>query len=178
MEAAGSILVVYIVFFGAWPPWMPLTLQSMALNTGVGFVVIGDEPPPPVRPPNVAFETVAYAALQERLAVLISEPGAGQASVRYNWTYKANDIKPFAPALFPRHLAGREWWAWADLDVVFGDLLTFLHAAATKPACCKVPLRPNGLPESLSKVGSAARPDCHRRRTAAAPPPTRLGRRR
>ena len=27
-------------------------------------------------------------------------------------------------------------WAWADLDVVFGDLLYYLHAATLHPACC------------------------------------------
>ena len=39
-------LVVFIVFFGALPPWLPLTLQSMAANRNVSFVVIGDAPAP------------------------------------------------------------------------------------------------------------------------------------
>ena len=31
---------------------------------------------------------------------------------------------------------GHEWWAWADLDVVFGDLLGHFDRAAPHPACC------------------------------------------
>mmetsp|Transcript_10941 Transcript_10941/g.35942 ORF Transcript_10941/g.35942 Transcript_10941/m.35942 type:complete len:419 (+) Transcript_10941:129-1385(+) len=143
----GDGLAVLIVYFGPLPPWLPLTLASMAANPTVSFSVVGDAPPPYTGlPPNVRFETVGWVEMQARLGALSGR------RVSYTRQYKANDIKPFAPALFPRHLAGREWWAWADLDVVFGDLLTFLHAAATKPACCKVPLQPNGLPESLSKV--------------------------
>ena len=34
-------------------------------------------------------------------------------------------------------MAGHEWWAWADLDVVFGDLLKFVALAEPHPACCR-----------------------------------------
>jgi len=143
-------LAVFIVFFGPSPPWMPLTLHSMSLNAQVKFVVIGDAAAPDVVPPNVVFERISYAAMQARLSQLLL-PG-NTSSVRYNWTYKANDIKPFAPALYPQHVAGYEWWAWADMDMVFGDLLRFMAHAVTRPACCKVQLRADGQPQSANKV--------------------------
>jgi len=144
---AASLLAVFIIFFGPLPPWLPLTLHSMSLNTRVKFVVIGDAAAPAVVPPNVIFEQTSYTAMQERLSNLL-QPGSSTA-VRYNWTYKANDIKPTAAALYPQHVAGQEWWAWSDLDVVFGDLIKFLDLASTRPACCSgpVPLRPNGEPQ-------------------------------
>eukprot|EP00962_Isochrysis_galbana_P029719 scaffold9553_cov114-Isochrysis_galbana.AAC.10 len=152
-DCAGSAmapLAVFIVFFGPSPPWMPLTLHSMSLNAQVKFVVIGDAAAPDVVPPNVVFEHISYAAMQARLSQLLL-PG-NTSSVRYNWTYKANDIKPFAPALYPQHVAGYEWWAWADMDMVFGDLLRFMAHAVTRPACCKVQLRADGQPQSANKV--------------------------
>ena len=145
-DAATKPLVVFIVFFGELPPWLPLTLTSMAMNARVQFVVVGDAAPPPVIPQNVRFEQISYPAMQSRLAKLI------EADVRYNWTYKGNDIKPAAPALYPHLVAGYEWWAWADLDVVFGDLLRFMELAARRPACCKVPLRRDGTPKSKRLV--------------------------
>ena len=51
-------LVVHIVYFGALPPWLSLTLSSMANNAAVRFVVVGDARPPLALPENVAFETI------------------------------------------------------------------------------------------------------------------------
>ena len=143
---AGSLkqLVVFIVFFGELPPWLPLTLESMSSNAAVDFVVIGDAAAPAAVPSNVRFERIGFDEMQVRLSLLMT-PG-NRSSVRYNTTYKANDIKPLAAVLYPQLVAGHEWWAWADLDVVFGDLLKYFRKAAADPACCKVPLRPDGKP--------------------------------
>ena len=72
-------LAVFTVFFGQLPPWLPLTLQSMAFNPGVTFIVIGDAAPPALLPPNVHFETVSYSAMQVRLSLSPSmavQPGS------------------------------------------------------------------------------------------------------
>ena len=142
-------LTVFIVFFGTAPPWLPLTLQSMANNRGVSFVVIGDVSPPAILPPNVRFEYIGFEAMQARLADFL---GANRSSVRHTEHYKANDYKPFAPALYPHLLGKSAWWAWGDLDVVFGDLGRFMQMAMARPACCRVPLRKDGTPRSKRLV--------------------------
>lgn len=38
--------------------------------------------------------------------------------------------------LYPSLVEGYEWWAWADLDVIFGDLLGHMERASRHPACC------------------------------------------
>ena len=135
-------LVVMIVFFGELPVWLPLTLQSMAANSRVDFVVIGDAYAPRVTPPNVHFERISFGGMQRRLSELIT-PG-NTSSVRYEDTFakhyaKGNDIKPLAAELYPQLVAGHEWWAWSDLDVVFGDLLKWMDRATRDEhaACCR-----------------------------------------
>ena len=128
---APGVAVVLTVFFGPLPPWLPLTLHSMAANARVDFVVIGDAAAPSVVPPNVRFEHITYEAMQERLSLLTGR------RIVYTNTYKANDIKPLLPALYPDAVRGYEWWGWADLDVVFGDLLKFVSLAEPRPACCR-----------------------------------------
>lgn len=123
-------LAVLTVYFGELPPWLPLTLHSMAANPRVSFAVVGDAAPPQRLPPNVEFVTVSYREIQARLALLTGGP------VAYRDTYKANDIKPLLAELYPRLVRGYEWWAWADLDVLFGDLLKFVRLAEKRPACC------------------------------------------
>ena len=143
-------LVVLIVFFGELPPWLPITLHSMALNSNVSFVVISDARPPAILPPNVQFETVSWPAMQVRLSLLLTP--SNLSTVHYFGHYKANDIKPLAAEMYPQHVRGFEWWAWADLDVLFGDLLKFMRRSFARPACCKVPLRANGQPRSMRAV--------------------------
>ena len=130
-SSAAKLLVVMIVYFGEHPPWLPITLQSMAANPRVSFVVVNDRPPPAVLPANVHFETISFEGMHARLSSI-----AGR-RVSHSFTYKANDYKPLLPALYPSLVEGYEWWAWSDLDVIFGDLLKFLAIAEPHPACCR-----------------------------------------
>jgi hypothetical protein len=141
-DAVAKPLVVFIVYFGPTPVWLPLTLQSMWSNPRVDFVVIGDAVAPPVLPPNVHFEHIGFGAMQRRLSELITPGNAS--SVRYDDTFaghyaKGNDIKPLAAELYPHRVAGHDWWAWSDLDVVFGDLLRWMDRSTRDEhaACCR-----------------------------------------
>ena len=62
----GGALAVLTVYFGPLPPWLPITLHSMAANPRVSFAVVGDAPPPARLPPNVRFVTTPYAEMQAR----------------------------------------------------------------------------------------------------------------
>ena len=142
MATAAHALVVFIVYFGPLPTWLPLTLQSMHANQLVDFVVITDAEAPLALPSNVHFERISFAAMQTRLSELIT-PG-NSSSVRYDDTFaghynKGNDIKPLAAELYPQHTQGHEWWAWSDLDVVFGDLVKWMNLATRTEhaACCR-----------------------------------------
>ncbi|EOD03894.1 hypothetical protein EMIHUDRAFT_221679 [Emiliania huxleyi CCMP1516] len=139
-KSSGQLrLTVMIVYFGPLPPWMPITLHSMAENADVRFVIVGDSSAPAATPKNVHFEHITFEAMQKRLAEMLP-PSLGR-HVLYNDTYKANDIKPFLPHLYSHLLQGQDWWAWADLDVIFGDLLKYLTLAMRAPACCVGPER-------------------------------------
>ena len=122
-------MVVYLVYFGPTPPWLPVSLASMRWNPRITFAFVGDTELP-AAPPNVVQFRMSYAEMQTRLSALVG------ATVRYTEGYKANDIKPFAGALFANFTRGFEWWAWADADVVFGDLERYMRMATSKPACC------------------------------------------
>ena len=128
--STAKLIVVMIVYFGEHPPWLPITLHSMAANPRVSFVVVNDRPPPAVLPANVHFETISFEGMHARLSSIASR------RVSHSFTYKANDYKPLLPALYPLLVEGYEWWAWSDLDVIFGDLLKFLAIAEPHPACC------------------------------------------
>ena len=125
-------MVVFIVFFGPLPVWWPVTLFSMRLNANVSFVIVSDQRQPTSSlPANVWFEHIAWTDMQVRVSQLVKR------DVRYDKHYKANDLKPLLPELFPQYMTGCDWWAWADMDVIFGDLLKYMTDALEQPACCR-----------------------------------------
>ena len=106
-KSSGQLrLTVMIVYFGPLPPWMPITLHSMAENADVRFVIVGDSSAPAATPKNVHFEHITFEAMQKRLAEMLP-PSLGR-HVLYNDTYKANDIKPFLPHLYSHLLQGQD----------------------------------------------------------------------
>ena len=168
-------LVVLIAYFGAWPAFFPMVLESMGgVNIGrVDFFVIGDSEPPAQKPPNVHFVRASWWDLQQRVVTRLGvQParenqtvrceaaagctvgwrikdhgdGAAAASLRKEHlfhTQKATDYKPFLAGLFPELVANASWWAWGDLDVVFGDLMKFIDNAEPANATVVCPLYPN-----------------------------------
>ena len=55
---------------------------------------------------------------------------------------KVTDLKPFMAALWPELLAGAAWWAWGDIDVLWGDLPRYLALAPPRGSFV-CPLLPN-----------------------------------
>ena len=130
-------LVVYIPYFGAPPPWYNLSLLSMALNDDVQWVLIGDKLPS-AWPFNVQRRHMTFAQYRERLEHLtnrslrawrdITCSGERCGSARLN---KVPDTRPFLGALFARTSRRYRWWAWADMDVIWGQLTRFLLLNST-----------------------------------------------
>ena len=130
-------LVVYIPYFGAPPPWYNLSLLSMALNDDVQWVLIGDKLPS-AWPFNVQRRHMTFAQYRERLEHLTNRSlrawrdttcsGERCGSARLN---KVPDTRPFLGALFARTSRRYRWWAWADMDVIWGQLTRFLLLNST-----------------------------------------------
>lgn len=109
-------MAIVTAWYGLLPPWWRLTLRTMAANPDVDFVLIGDFPVPshPL-PPNVSLHSLSWKALRsrvrERLGVRL-----------WGGVRKLCDLKPTFGDLFAAELQGYDWWGWADLDVVYGDV--------------------------------------------------------
>ena len=104
----------------------------MARNQNVTFVLFSDQTPPASLPNNLRFHKIEWETMQSKVQAFVDN---GQI-VHYDRHYKANDIKPIIADMYPQYVEGHEWWAWADIDVIFGDLLRYLNKAQQLPACC------------------------------------------
>lgn len=75
-------------------------------------------------------------------SVLAAEARARVAGSLLHHSNKVTDLKPFMAALWPELLAGAAWWAWGDIDVLWGDLPRYLALAPPRGSFV-CPLLPN-----------------------------------
>lgn len=105
-----------IPYFGKWPFWMPFFVKSCSYNSSVEWLFYTNCGEPKNYPPNMTFRNIAYEQycefVSERLGIDFSPPNP----------YKLCDIKPALGYIHSADLEGYDFWAFGDLDVIYGDL--------------------------------------------------------
>ena len=141
--AAPSSLIVIIPYYGRLEWWGHMAIDSMLRNRHTTFVLIGDKLPPSASNVRVYNWTHAQyrGRISKRFGVDLSAWGwrstCEGAHCGRNPTNKISDTRPFLAALFEDHVRAHDWWAWADLDVMFGSIRA-PHAGPTSiwnPVC-------------------------------------------
>lgn len=128
-------LVVYCPYFGAMPPWIRLTLRSMAMNRHVAFYLIGDQLPSSAHARNIHLLNMsfgAYRAMVQRLSPRTLQwkqapcvgfnCGTASKTPAASKSNKISDSRPFLGAALASTTSRYAWWAWMDIDVIFGHL--------------------------------------------------------
>ncbi|WP_422776927.1 DUF6625 family protein [Pseudomonas mediterranea] len=109
-------ILFIIPYFGRWPFWMPLFLESCRHNPDIDWLLFSDCGVPENLPSNVAVETTTFDAycqlVSQRLDI----------EFRPAQAYKLCDIKPALGYIHVDRLEGYDFWGFGDIDVVYGDL--------------------------------------------------------
>jgi len=115
-------LCVLIPYFGHWPTWMPFFLASCRANPSVDWLMFSDCGQPDDCPPNVrvvATEFAEYCALIGKRLEIDFHPES---------PYKLCDLKPALGYVHEDRLTAYDFWAFGDLDVVYGRLREYFTA--------------------------------------------------
>jgi hypothetical protein len=119
--ARPSITIIN-TYFGQPPAWLPAFLRSCQANPDVRWLIYADFGAPGPTPPNVTFRPLALRQFNERASAAIGAPvSIEQANLR-----KVCDFKPIYGLMFADDLQGADFWAYSDLDVVWGDIRRFV----------------------------------------------------
>lgn len=108
---------VLIPYFGKWPVWMPYYLQSLRCNPGIEFVFFTDCGRPGNPPDNATFIDISYADYCRLVGTRLGIDFAPENPI------KLCDIKPALGFIHADQLEGADYWAFSDIDLVYGDLL-------------------------------------------------------
>jgi hypothetical protein len=110
---------VIALYFGQLPPYFQLTLQSMAHNADVDWLLITDSTAPDL-PPNVTRLQTTFAdfcaRIQKHFPFTVNIPRP----------YKIVDFRPAFGELLEEYVLEYDFWGHCDLDLLFGDIRRFL----------------------------------------------------
>jgi hypothetical protein len=106
-------------YFGRWPFWMPLFLESCRRNPDIDWLFFSDCGRPDGLPENVQVREIAYrdylAFVSEKLEL----------DFHPDHPYKLCDIKPTYGFVHEADLKDYDFWAFGDIDLIYGRLRAY-----------------------------------------------------
>lgn len=115
---APSILFL-IPYFGQWPFWMPLFLKSCELNPSIDWLLVGDCGEPENLPLNVRYRYSSFADYCDHVSARLN------LDFHPENPYKLCDLKPAFGFIHQEDIVGYDFWAFSDLDLIYGDLRAY-----------------------------------------------------
>ena len=113
-------VAVVNTYFGSPPPWLPAFFRSCQANADVHWLIYADFDVP--APPNVSIRRTDLRDFNARASEVLGTPITIEpARVR-----KICDFKPLYGLMFADDLREFDWWAYSDLDVIWGDIRRFV----------------------------------------------------
>lgn len=111
-----SILIPY---FGKWPPYLGVFLESCRYNPELTILIFTDLKPPDIIPPNVEFHHTTLDQIKNKLDDILGFETAPLTP------YKLCDVRPAFGLIFQDYIEGFDFWGWGDIDVLFGRIRAF-----------------------------------------------------
>ena len=110
----GKALLI-LPYFGAFGPWFPLYLHSLANQRTLDLLLLSDVEPPEL-PPNSRRIDMTFDQVRELATARLGT------AVRLERTRNICDLKPAFGMVFEEFTRGYAYWAFGDEDVLYGDV--------------------------------------------------------
>jgi hypothetical protein len=109
-------ICVITIYFGDWPAWFPLFLNSCKFNPDIDFLIFSDHVVPldltsNIRSVPFTMKDFNHLATEKlNLKINIKTP------------YKLCDFKPAFGRIFNDYLPNYDFWGYCDIDLIFGKI--------------------------------------------------------
>ena len=108
-------IIIFIDYFGEWPPWIELFFESCRSNSTVNWCLHTDCAPISA-PSNVRIISIPFEQYCQKVSDTL------QIRFRPERTYNICNLKPTVGILHSALLEGYDFFGWGDLDVIYGDI--------------------------------------------------------
>lgn len=108
-----------IPYFGKWPAWMPFFVESCRWNPTIEWFFYTDCGPIPNCPDNIRVRMMSFDQYCNHVSSVLG------IKFRPDSPYKLCDLKPAYGYIHQDDLDGVDFWAFGDIDVVYGDLRAY-----------------------------------------------------
>jgi hypothetical protein len=112
-----------IPYFGKWPFWMPLFLESCRRNPDIDWLFFSDCGMPDRLPENVQIDAIDYSDYLDLVSRRLEIDFVPENP------YKLCDIKPALGYIHKDRIGDCDFWAFGDIDVVYGRLREYFADA-------------------------------------------------
>jgi hypothetical protein len=113
-------LIILLSFFGKFPWYFNYFLHSCRYNPTVRFCIISDNRKISGVSKNISFVTITREQFQN---LATEKLGFSTAPIQ---GYKICDFRPSLGYLFPELIKGYDFWGYGDIDIMYGNLRSFL----------------------------------------------------
>ncbi|MFT3848006.1 MAG: hypothetical protein QM739_04830 [Propionivibrio sp.] len=111
-----------IPYFGKWPLWFPFFLKSCEFNPTVTWHLHTDCGTPDSLPANVRVFDCTFTEYCQRVSVTLHITFTPESP------YKLCDLKPTLGVVHEEELRPFDFWAFGDIDVIYGDIRRYFTA--------------------------------------------------
>jgi hypothetical protein len=112
-------LLMLMPYFGRWPEWIELFVETCKANATVEWLFVTDCGEPENRAENVRFVHTSFAQYKARVS--------GRLGITFDPPdpYKLCDLRPFLGEIHQDEIGGSAFFGYGDIDVFYGDIRRF-----------------------------------------------------
>jgi hypothetical protein len=114
-------IIFVMPYFGRWPEWFFLFLESCKFNSSIEWIFFTDCGQPAAAPSNVRFVHMTFAEMRELASNKLGRP------VNLSNPYKICDLRLCYGKIFEEYLREYDFWGFGDIDVIYGNLSGILQ---------------------------------------------------
>ena len=116
-----SSICLVVCYFGNLPTYFDLVLRSCAANTDIDWLIFTDDVTPRRLPPNVQLKHTTLEGLQQTFSAHLGF------QVNLSHPQLLCHFKAAYGLFFEEELRRYDFWGHCDLDMIFGDIRSFLR---------------------------------------------------
>jgi hypothetical protein len=103
-------------YFGEWPPWFDMFLESVRYNRTIDWCIYTDCPIPEDPPLNVRFLRTDFASYCDMVSAKLG------VCFQPDTSHNLCKLRPMYGEIHAADIEGYDYFGWSDLDVIFGDV--------------------------------------------------------